>query len=99
MSSGYRIGDQKAMHFLTFTIVEWVDLFTRGIYRDIVLDSFRYCQANKGMQVHALVIMQLLQSRTLAHAKTTPGMARCHSPDRGGARGLWRAWAQGEDLP
>ena len=57
MSSGYRIGDQKAMHFLTFTIVEWVDLFTRGIYRDIVLDSFRYCQANKGLQVHAWVIM------------------------------------------
>lgn len=57
MSSGYRIGDQQALHFLTFTIVEWIDVFTRRVYRDIVLDSFRYCQANKGLHVHAWVIM------------------------------------------
>ncbi|MBP6573366.1 MAG: transposase [Flavobacteriales bacterium] len=57
MSSGYRIGDQQAIHFLTFTVVEWIDLFTRRVYRDIILESFRYCQANKGLHVHAWVIM------------------------------------------
>ena len=57
MSSGYRIGDQQALHYVTFTIVEWIDVFTRRVYRDIVLDSFRYCQTNKGLQVHAWVIM------------------------------------------
>jgi putative transposase len=45
------------LHFVTFTIVEWIDVFTRRIYRDIVLDSLRYCQANKGLHVHAWVIM------------------------------------------
>ena len=57
MSTGYRISDQHALHFVTFTIVEWIDLFTRQVYRDIVLDSFRYCQANKGLRVHCWVIM------------------------------------------
>jgi len=57
MSSGYRIGDQHALHFLTFPMVEWIDVFTRRIYRDTVLDSFRYCQANKGLRMHAWVIM------------------------------------------
>ena len=32
-------------------------MFTRQVYRDIVLDSFRYCQANKGLRVHCWVIM------------------------------------------
>ncbi|MBP6313048.1 MAG: transposase [Flavobacteriales bacterium] len=57
MPTGYRIGDQQAIHFLTFTIVDWIDVFTRQVYRDMVLDSFRYCQANKGLHVHAWVIM------------------------------------------
>ncbi len=39
MPTGYRISDQHAMHFLTFTIVEWIDVFTRQVHRDIVLDS------------------------------------------------------------
>jgi len=51
MSSGYRIGDQHALHFLTFTFVDWIDVFTRRIYRDIDLDSFRYCQDHKGLKV------------------------------------------------
>lgn len=57
MSSGYRIGDQHALHYLTFTIVDWIDLFTRRIYRDIILDSIRHCQEHKGLEVHAWVIM------------------------------------------
>jgi len=51
MSSGYRIGDQHALHCLTFTMVDWIDVFTRRIYRDVVLDSFRYYQDHKGLKV------------------------------------------------
>jgi REP element-mobilizing transposase RayT len=39
------------------TITSWVDVFTRQIYRDIFLDSLKYCQKNKGLVVHAWVIM------------------------------------------
>jgi hypothetical protein len=56
LSTGYKISDGQALYFLTFQIVGWVDTFTRRIYRDIVIDSFRYCQNNKGLNFFAYVI-------------------------------------------
>jgi hypothetical protein len=38
-------------------VTGWVDLFARQVYRDMVLDSWRYCQAYKGFQVHAYTFM------------------------------------------
>ncbi|KAA3641370.1 MAG: transposase [Bacteroidetes bacterium] len=53
----YKILDQNGMNFLTMTIVEWIDLFTRPVYSNIVLDSLRFCQEKKGLVVFAYVIM------------------------------------------
>jgi len=53
----YAIKDQYAMYFLTWTIVGWVDLFTRKECVDIVLDSLRYCQDKKGLIIYAFVLM------------------------------------------
>jgi len=55
--SGYYISDQYAMYFLTFTVVGWVDIFTRKACKDLFIDSLKYCQKNKGLIVHAYVIM------------------------------------------
>lgn len=52
-----QIHDQKGMYFLTFTIVDWIDLFTRPVYAEILLDSMKFCQAKKGLAVYAYVIM------------------------------------------
>lgn len=57
MSAGCKIMDQYGMHFCTFTIVQWADIFTRQVYRDIVVDSLNHCIAEKGLQVHAYVFM------------------------------------------
>ncbi len=38
-------------------MVDWVDVFTRKVYRDIVLESLDYCRKQKGLQVWAYVIM------------------------------------------
>lgn len=57
MSTGYQIKDPNALHFLTFQIVDWVDIFTRKVYKDIMIESFRYSIENKGFQVFAYVIM------------------------------------------
>jgi REP element-mobilizing transposase RayT len=57
MTTGYQIKDQKATYFLTFQIVDWVDVFTRKIYKDIIIDSFKYSIENKGLQIFAYVIM------------------------------------------
>lgn len=57
MSHGCKIYDQTKAHYLTLTIVEWVDLFTRMVYRDIIIDSLKYCRKNKGLELFAYVIM------------------------------------------
>lgn len=56
-SEGYKIRDQSATHFLTFTIMGWTDIFSRQRYRDIILDSFAFCRRNKGLKISAWVIM------------------------------------------
>ena len=55
---GYYIGNQYGLYFLTFTIVGWVDVFTRKECKDIIMDSFRYCVENKGLVICAYVIME-----------------------------------------
>ncbi len=57
MPIGYQIKDQAAVYYLTLQVVEWVDVFTRQRYRDIVTDSFNYCVNQKNLQVFAYVIM------------------------------------------
>ena len=57
MSTGYKIQKDDSAYYVTFQIVGWVDLFTRQVYRDIVIDSLKYCQDNKGLAVFGYVIM------------------------------------------
>jgi putative transposase len=57
MSRKYKIRDQDKLYFVTFTIINWLDVFTRQEYRDIFLDSIRYCQTNKGLEVCAYCVM------------------------------------------
>ena len=57
MSDAYKIIDKEGLYFLTFQIVDWMDIFTRKTYRDIVIESFKYCQKHKGLELFAYVIM------------------------------------------
>jgi putative transposase len=43
--------------FVTDTVVDWVDIFSRPIYRHIILDSLQYCQKEKGLIIYAWVLM------------------------------------------
>jgi putative transposase len=54
---GYVIRDQFATHFMTFTVCGWIDLFTRKVYRDIILDAIRYAQKQQQLILNAYVIM------------------------------------------
>jgi putative transposase len=55
--TGYKIRNEAEIHFITFAVVEWVDVFTRKEYRDILLDSIRYCQKEKGLKLYSWCIM------------------------------------------
>ncbi len=57
---GYKIRDQYAVHYITFAVVEWIDVFTRKAYSDIVLSSLKYCIDNKELKLHAWCIMSIM---------------------------------------
>jgi len=48
---------KEASYFLTMTIIGWVDVFTRPVYKDAVIDSLDYCIKNKGLNVYAYCLM------------------------------------------
>lgn len=59
---GYKIRNREAIHFITFAaaaliIIGRVDVFTKKDYRDIVLDSIKFCQAEKSLLLHCWCIM------------------------------------------
>ncbi|MEI7676676.1 MAG: transposase [Bacteroidales bacterium] len=57
MSRKYKFRNPEALYFVTFATVNWIDVFTRRIYKDILVDSLNYCIANKGLVVYAWVVM------------------------------------------
>lgn len=57
MGFAYKVYDQQGMYFITCTVHQWVDVFTRRIYIEILIDSLKHCQAHKGLEIYAWVIM------------------------------------------
>ncbi len=57
MSRNYKFHDPDGLYFVTSTVVHWIDVFTRRQYKEIIIDSLNYCVGNKGLVVHAYVIM------------------------------------------
>lgn len=47
----------KELSFVTTTVIDWVDVFTRPVYRHIVVDSLKFCQKEKGLEIYAWVLM------------------------------------------
>ena len=57
MRSRYRVGQVGQAHFVTSTIVDWLPVFTTDAACDILVDALTYCQAQKGLQIYAWVIL------------------------------------------
>ncbi len=57
MSRKYKFYDKTDLYFVTYTVVNWLDVFTRNEYRDVLLDSWNYCIKNKGLIIYAWCIM------------------------------------------
>jgi len=48
---------QQGIYFVTLTIVEWIDIFTRKELRLLIVDSLNFCIKEKDLIVYAWVIM------------------------------------------
>jgi REP element-mobilizing transposase RayT len=57
MRTRYKINDTGQIYFITCSIVEWIPVFTRKAYIDILIDSFAFCRTNKGLKIFAYAIL------------------------------------------
>ena len=56
--SRYRIYESSYPHFLTCTIVGWLPIFARPPIVNIILDSWRFLQKERELQLFGYVIME-----------------------------------------
>jgi REP element-mobilizing transposase RayT len=57
MSTKYKIRDNERAYFITITIVGWIDVFTRLEQKENIVNSLRYCQNNKSLEIFAWCLM------------------------------------------
>jgi REP element-mobilizing transposase RayT len=57
MSSTRVFTEKDELFFVTSTVVDWIDVFTRMDYTAALYDSIRFCQIHKGLVVYGYVIM------------------------------------------
>ena len=57
MSRKYKFTNNQGVYFISFAVVNWIDVFTRIEYFDQVIDSLDYCRKNKGMEIFGYCIM------------------------------------------
>jgi len=56
MSRNYKFHNPTAAYFVSFAVVEWLDVFTRNEYKNILIDNLHFYQ-NQGMEIYAWCIM------------------------------------------
>jgi REP element-mobilizing transposase RayT len=49
--------NENLMHYITITVIEWIDIFTKLKYFEILSESLSYCRKNKGLLLYDFVFM------------------------------------------
>jgi putative transposase len=57
MSRKYKFHEKNGAYFVSFAIINWIDVFTRDLYCAIMTESLDYCRKNKGMEIYGYCIM------------------------------------------
>jgi len=57
MSRNYKFHNPEGIYFVSFAVVNWLDVFTNNKYKDILVESLTFCQKNKGMEIIAYYII------------------------------------------
>jgi putative transposase len=57
MSSKYKFWDSNKMYFISYATVHWIDVFIRNEYKEEIINSWKHCQKEKGLEIYAWCIM------------------------------------------
>src|SRR6201986_1651584 len=57
MSRKYKFLNKEGLYFVSFATVNWIDVFTRPAYNEIITDSLSWCINNIGLELYCWCIM------------------------------------------
>jgi len=57
MATRYRFGESNFPHFITFTVVNSIYVFSRELYKEILLESLKFCVEKKSLRLHGWVFI------------------------------------------
>tara|TARA_B100000780_G_C21121735_1_gene454424 strand:+ start:2590 stop:3225 length:636 start_codon:yes stop_codon:yes gene_type:complete len=57
MSRKYKFHNKSGLYFVSFATINWIDVFTRQVYFDVLADSVSYCRKEKGMELYCYCFM------------------------------------------
>src|SRR5215216_2592983 len=57
MSRKYKFNENDKLYFVSFAVINWIDLFIRKEYKDVVVSSLKYCIEKKNLELYAWCIM------------------------------------------
>ena len=57
MSDKYKMYDPERAYFLTLTVEGWIDVFTHKNHKLAIIDSLKYCQKEKGLEIFGYCLM------------------------------------------
>ncbi len=52
-----RTSNTNDLYYITLTIVDWIDLFTRVEYKGLIIENLKHCQERKNLELYAYVLM------------------------------------------
>lgn len=53
MSRKYKFAVIDKLYSKSFAVVNWIDLFVRNEYKEVVLESWCYCQKHKEQEIYS----------------------------------------------
>ena len=57
MSRKYKFLKKEGLYFVSFAVVNWIDVFIRPEYNEIIVESLTYCKNNIGLELYCWCIM------------------------------------------
>ncbi len=57
MSRSYKVRNPDGIYFITFATIGWIDVFTRRMYNELIVENLKYCQNYKGLRLFAWCLM------------------------------------------
>lgn len=57
MSRKYKFHNKGGLYCVSFATVNWIDVFTRQVYFNVLAESVDYCRIEKGMELYCYCFM------------------------------------------